>query len=107
MRNLFEEYNAMNTYSILDLEDSSGCVRSTTTDQRYAWLEQEGGMWHLLTNLFANPGEATRRWSNKHNALEELANEGWAIVYPYSEKPPVPLSSCDHACGYGLMWIGQ
>ncbi len=68
--------------------------------QRYAWLEQEEGMWHFLTDLFADPGNSTRKWPDKVQALEELREEGWTVVSPYPDNP-------QKACGYGLMWISN
>jgi hypothetical protein len=66
--------------------------------QRYAWLEQEEGNWHFLTDLFADPGDSTRRWSDRFRALEELKEEGWSVVSPYPD--------ChESASGYGLRWI--
>jgi hypothetical protein len=68
--------------------------------KRYAWLEHEEGVWHFLTNLFADPGESTRRWPDSLRALEELRQEGWTVVSPY------PDSHSD-ACGYGLRWLSN
>ena len=39
---------------------------------RYAWLEFTDGMWHFITNLFEDPGNATRRWLKRQSAMEEL-----------------------------------
>jgi hypothetical protein len=71
--------------------------------QRYAWLEQEEGVWHFLTDLFADPGHSTRCWTDRLCALEELKQEGWAVISPY---PGIPrCDSTRSACtGYGLMW---
>ena len=65
---------------------------------RYAWLEQEGGTWHFLTSLFADPEESTRRWSDKERALDELTHEGWTVVRPYPER-----QSGNCLYGYGLI----
>ncbi len=62
---------------------------------RYGWLEQDEGMWHFLTNLYADPGESTRRWSDSLSALEELKQEGWTVMSRYPE---------GRAGGYGLIW---
>jgi hypothetical protein len=60
-------------------------------------------MWHFLTHLFADPGESTRRWSDKQRALDELMEEGWTVVRPYPEKPPTRQQSGDKVSGYGLI----
>jgi hypothetical protein len=70
---------------------------------RYAWLEHEGGKWHFLTSLFADPGESTRRWSDKQCALEELMKEGWTVIRPYPEKPSATRQSGNCLYGFGLM----
>ena len=79
-------------------------MSSNSPLHRYAWLEQEEGMWHFLTDLFADPGESTRRWSDSLMALEELKKEGWTVISPYPGKPPLPRQSEIKACGYGLIW---
>jgi hypothetical protein len=72
--------------------------------QRYGWLEHKEGVWHFLTDLFADPGESTRCWPDRLRALEELKKEGWAVISPYPGKPLA--NSTNSACaGYGLMWI--
>ena len=50
---------------------------------RYAWLEHEGGVWHLLTSPVVAAGGATRRWSSGRHAILDLQYEGWRIVAPY------------------------
>jgi hypothetical protein len=70
---------------------------------RYAWLEHDDGMWHFLTSLFADPGESTRRWSDKQCALDELMSEGWTIVRPYPVKPLTEQQSGNYLDGYGLI----
>jgi hypothetical protein len=72
---------------------------------RYAWLEYEDGMWHFLTNLFANPGDSPRRWHNENAALDELAREGWSVIAPYPDLGSGLVPSHDKITGYGLMWI--
>ena len=62
----------------------------------YAWLEYERGMWHFLTDLFADAGESSRMWSDKLCALEELKQEGWTVISPYPK-----------AFGYGLTCINN
>ena len=74
---------------------------------RYAWLEHEKGVWHFLTDLFADPSESTRRWSNKRHALDELMKEGWAIVGSYPETYSTPRPACGGSRGYGLMRVGH
>ena len=73
--------------------------------QKYAWLEHEGGMWHLLTSLFGDPSDSERKWDDEKSALRELEDEGWIVVYPYDEKIPSQKRVGGRACGYGLMWI--
>jgi hypothetical protein len=70
---------------------------------RYAWLEHEDGNWHFLTNLFADPGASTRKWSDEQRALDELKNEGWTIVRPYPEKTLTEQQSGNGLFGYGLV----
>jgi hypothetical protein len=65
---------------------------------RYGWLEQDAGMWHFLTDLFADPGESSRQWSDSQRALEELRKEGWMVISPYPDSK---------GCGYGLIWNNQ
>jgi len=79
-------------------------MSSTTLIHRYAWLEHDEGMWHFLTDLFADPGESTRSWPDHTRALEELSNEGWTVISPYPEKPLSPQEQTERTCGYGLMW---
>jgi hypothetical protein len=74
---------------------------------RYAWLEHEEGMWYFLTDLFADPGESNRRWSDKMRALDELRREGWAVISPYPDKSPNSRRLPTRTCGYGLMWISN
>jgi hypothetical protein len=71
--------------------------------QRYAWLEQEEGVWHFLTDLFADPRDSTRSWTDKLRALEELKKEGWAVISPYPGKPHADATRSTYS-GYGLMW---
>ena len=94
----------MITDSMFDLGTSGKGIEPGTSMHRYAWLEHEGGMWHFLTNLFADPRKSTRRWLDKQRALEELTGEGWTVVYPYRD-PFMNQVSSDNACGYGLMWV--
>jgi hypothetical protein len=63
-------------------------------------------MWHFLTNLFSDPAKSTRRWPNKQRALEELAREGWTMLYPYPEHGPMQMRA-HSTSGFGLMWIDQ
>lgn len=72
-----------------------------TQTPRYAWLEHEEGMWHFLTDLFSDPGDSTRSWSDSLGALEELRKEGWTVVAPY------PDSDQSTARGYGLHKSGM
>lgn len=97
----------MMTYSMVDTEQYHNPVRPDIPTQRYAWLEHEGGSWHFLTNLFADPCKARRRWSDENCALQELENEGWVVVYPYNEHIMVDRKYSERACGYGLMRIDQ
>ena len=69
---------------------------------RYAWLEFDGGMWHLVKDLFADPGKSTRRWSDRECALTDLMEEGWTVVRPYSSKPAMGENQ-GGISGYGLV----
>ena len=69
---------------------------------RYAWLEFDGGMWHLVKDLFADPGKSTRRWSDRECALTDLMEEGWTVVRPYSSKLPMGENQ-GGISGYGLV----
>ncbi len=69
---------------------------------RYAWLEFDGGMWHLVKDLCADPGESTRRWSDRECALTDLIEEGWTVVRPYSARLPMGENK-DGITGYGLV----
>jgi hypothetical protein len=69
---------------------------------RYGWLEHDDGMWHFLTDLFADAGQSKRHWTDKLLALEELKKEGWTVISPYPEKT-LQTQSEHKACGYGLI----
>jgi hypothetical protein len=96
----------MISYNIFDQEFLFSSTSINAPKCRYAWLEQDRGIWHLLTNLFADPAKSTRRWSNRQDAIEELENEGWTVLYPYPDTLPKKKGR-KLACGYGLMWIDQ
>lgn len=91
---------------IFEEDFSFSHMHINASKRRYGWLEKEGNMWHFLTNLFADPANSTRRWSNKQHALEELTSEGWTVMRPYPEHGLMQHRSPE-ACGYGLMWIDQ
>ena len=76
---------------------------SSTPLHRYAWLENEEGIWHFLTDLLADPGESTRRWTDSLRAIEELRKEGWTVISPYPETPSFSPGPSKEACGYGLV----
>ncbi|MBN2243729.1 MAG: hypothetical protein JW793_13670 [Acidobacteria bacterium] len=95
----------MMTFSVLETEHQRGAVEQAVPIHRYAWLEYEGGAWCFLTNLFADPEKSMRKWTDEKNALQELENEGWIVVYPYNEQIPPCRQLRERACGYGLMWI--
>ena len=78
-------------------------MNSSTPLSRYAWLENEEGIWHFLTDLLADPGESTRSWTDSLRALEDLRKEGWTVISPYPEAPSFSRDSNEEACGYGLM----
>jgi hypothetical protein len=78
--------------------------------RRYAWLEHEGGLWHFLTDLFADPRDSNRQWSDRQRALDELLEEGWTVVRPYPGQPAAGQISGNRIHGYGLMqttWVNQ
>jgi len=97
----------MDYYCEPNREDLAKSVFPEALKSRYAWLEHEKGTWHFLTSLWADPGESTRRWSQKKHALDELTKEGWTIVGSYPEYPSIPRPACGGAWGYGLMRIGH
>ena len=104
---LNQERNAMISYGTYNQNSSESCINFHASKRRYAWLEQEGNMWHFLTSLFADPAKSARKWSNKHRALEELTREGWTVLYPYPELGSKQRTARHNPCGYGLMWIEQ
>ncbi len=58
---------------------------------RYAWLDFEGGAWHLLTD---SPESLPRRWADRNLALSQLAEEGWSISGPFPRRSgPDPASN--------------
>lgn len=97
----------MMAYSMFDTDQCCSAENANPPDQKYAWLEHEGGVWHFLTNLFDDPGKSMRKWTDEQRALQELENEGWIVVYPYKEQIPMNQKYGERACGYGLMWIDQ
>lgn len=70
------------------------------TLQRYAWLEQENGTWHLLTSPFADLHASVRHWLDEQQALQELQQEGWSVVHAYAA--PLSRDSAGSLNGYGL-----
>jgi len=97
----------MGYYRAFDRENLAGHIFPNTVVTRYAWLEHDNGVWHFLTDLFADPAESTRRWSNKKYALDELMKEGWTIVGSYPEAHSTPRPACGGTGGYGLMRVGH
>jgi hypothetical protein len=69
---------------------------------QYAWLEFERDMWHFLTNPFADPVESKRQWIDQQEALDQLMNEGWAIVRPYPPAVSTEYGQKPKLLGYGL-----
>ena len=101
------KWKAMGYYRTFNPEGLvSGTIPNALTG-RYAWLEHEEGIWHLLTNLFADPVESTRRWSSRQLAFNELMREGWVIVGAYPENPAMPRPVGGGSRGYGLMQVGR
>jgi hypothetical protein len=77
---------------------------------RYAWLEYDDGLWHFLTDLFADPRDSDRRWSDHQCALDELLHEGWTVVRPYPGRLATGQISGNRIHGYGLtqiVWVNQ
>jgi hypothetical protein len=97
----------MDYYRAFDQDDLPGSVFPSTVVNQYAWLEYEKGTWHFLTSLFADPGESTRRWSNKQHAFNQLIKEGWTIIGSYPENPSNPRPACGGSRGYGLVRVGH
>ncbi len=56
---------------------------------QFAWLELDGGMWHLLTGIRDEPREAARKWADRDEAFAELREEGWEITGPYPAGLPI------------------
>lgn len=102
---LVSQLHYENTETPIDRREINGRMCVNAPMQRYAWLEHEEGVWHFLTDLFADPGESTRTWPDSLRALEELKKEGWAVISPY---PGKSLSNSNKsAAGYGLMWVSS
>ncbi len=78
-------------------------MNTSTPPNRYAWLENEEGIWHFLTDLLSDPGESTRNWTDSMRAIEELKKEGWTVISPYPETASISRNSNEEACGYGLV----
>ena len=78
-------------------------LSSPTQRHRYAWLECANGTWYFLTDLFADPAESTRKWSDRKSALDELNSEGWIVIRPYPERSSEEKPPSNHLYGYGLM----
>ncbi|MBN1568296.1 MAG: hypothetical protein JXA73_10655 [Acidobacteria bacterium] len=97
----------MGYYRAFNRENLAGTVFPNAMVTRYAWLEHEKGVWHFLTDLFADPSESTRRWTNRQLALDELRNEGWTIVGSYPDNGSTPRPACGGSSGYGLMRAGH
>lgn len=70
---------------------------------QYAWLELNGGMWHLLTGIRAKPNDISRTWADKNAALEELRQEGWTVSGPYPNQLSRKLNISPKFHGYGLI----
>ena len=84
-------------------------LEKTKTEEsmpRYAWLEFNEGKWHFLTNLYSQPAESTRWWSDRQIAVRELLEEGWKIVreYPRMHRDG---EEGEAVTGYGLTRIWQ
>ena len=95
-----------------DFADRTHALRACrmTAMRRYAWLEHEGGLWHFLTDLCADPRDSDRRWFDQQRALDELRKEGWTVVRPYSGRLATEQISGDRIHGYGLrriIWVNQ
>jgi hypothetical protein len=95
-----------------DFADSTHALKAFRIKamRRYAWLENEGGLWHFLTDLYADPRDSDRRWFDQQHALDELLKEGWRVVRPYSGRPATEQISGDRIHGYGLTritWFNQ
>jgi len=69
---------------------------------QYAWLELDGGMWHLLAGISAKPNETCRKWAGKDSAIEELKQEGWTVSGPYPNQLSCKLNISPKFHGYGL-----
>ena len=50
-------------------------ARPMVAMHRHAWLEDKAGLWHFLTDLFADLHDSNRRWSGRQRALDELLKE--------------------------------
>ena len=97
----------MNYHRSLEQEESANFMFPDAQVVRYAWLEHEEGMWHLLTDLFAAPEDSARKWPDRQNALDELTQEGWSVVSAYPENHTVSRPTGSGTWGYGLIWVGH
>jgi len=70
---------------------------------QYAWLELDRGMWHLLTDVHAEPQAAKRKWADRDAAFAELKEEGWEITGPYPGRLPIKIKTNLRFYGYGLI----
>ena len=68
-----------------------------------AWLELDGGKWRFLTDVSSHPNKASRIWSDKSVALEELQQEGWVIIGSYQNWLSRKLKIPQMLRGYGLV----
>ena len=94
-------------YGLIPADPFHDTPEANRPTRKYAWLEYDEGFWHFLTNPFADPNRAARKWNDEHGALRELENEGWIVVYPYNQNNPLDDTSGEQACGYGLMRVDR
>jgi hypothetical protein len=69
---------------------------------QYAWLEFNGGRWHLLTDVRKKPCLKNRNWPDTDAALTELEAEGWIIFGYYPNELSERLGLGNKCQGYGL-----
>ena len=72
---------------------------------QFAWLELYEGVWYLLTDLMAKPGQAGRKWPDLNAAISELTQDGWNVADSYQNEISKKLGLDQNIRGFGLIRI--